>query len=309
MQHAANLNLSLHFPFQWSQKHTEAFQALKTALSTAPVLRHPDYDRPFIVVTDASDVAIGATLMQNYEDGRHPVAFEGRKLRPAELNYPAHEKEQLAVVYAVEKWRCYLEGKTFTVLTDNRAVVYLKHKLVLGNRRLARWQLALSGYDFEFKHMPGPKNQSDPISRRPDLCPLMVFRTDEDWTEAYNQDPLYQDENRPVTFHRQGHHWFQGDRICVPDNINLRQRMLHESHATPLSGHLGRDKTYDRCSRRFYWPQMHDDVRNYVAACKVCQQLQPATVRITGAIGDSASPVGRDFSGFYDRITKDFIRQ
>ncbi len=80
------------------------------------------------MVTDASDYAIGAMLFQEHEGVRHPVAFQSRKLRPAEINYPTHEKEQLAVVYVLVKWRCYLEGHPFAVETDSRATVYLKDK-------------------------------------------------------------------------------------------------------------------------------------------------------------------------------------
>ncbi len=87
-----------------------------------------DYAKHFIVVTDASDFAIGATLFQEHVGKRHPVAFESRKLKPTELNYPVHEKEQLAVVYALGKWRCYLEDSPFSVETDSRAAVYLKDK-------------------------------------------------------------------------------------------------------------------------------------------------------------------------------------
>ena len=87
--------------YSWTPEHEEAFQQLKTAITTAPVLRSPDYVKPFSVVTDASDFAIGATLFQEHEGKRHPVAFESRKLKPAELNYPVHEKEQLAGVYAL----------------------------------------------------------------------------------------------------------------------------------------------------------------------------------------------------------------
>jgi hypothetical protein len=102
----------------WNQVQEEAFRNLKMALTSAPVLQIPDFSCPFEVVADASGVALGAILMQA---GR-PVAFESRVLSPAERNYPVGEQELLAVVHALQTWRCYLEGVKFTVVTDHFGV-------------------------------------------------------------------------------------------------------------------------------------------------------------------------------------------
>ena len=118
--------LSKKTSFLWTAECQEAFQQCKNAITSAPVLRAPDFSKPFVVVTDALDFAVGATLFQQHEGIRHPVAFESRKLKDAERNYPPHEKEMLAEVYALVKWRCYLEGHPFTVKTDNRATVFLR---------------------------------------------------------------------------------------------------------------------------------------------------------------------------------------
>ena len=88
----------------------------------APVLRLPHFDRPFTVVTDASDYGIGGVLLQE----SHPLALETRKLNSAELNYATTEKELLAIVHVVRTWRCYLEGYEFTVVTDHNPLVFFR---------------------------------------------------------------------------------------------------------------------------------------------------------------------------------------
>jgi hypothetical protein len=99
----------------------DAFNWLKTAITEAPVLATPNFEEPFIVVTDASGFGIGATLMQNDScmtgNPRRPLAFHSAKLSSAEQNYPVGEQELLAVVSALRKWRCYLEGPKVALLS------------------------------------------------------------------------------------------------------------------------------------------------------------------------------------------------
>jgi hypothetical protein len=96
--------------FLWREKHDKAFAALKHRFTTAPVLKLPDPTKPYIVKTDASMSGIGALLEHEEEDGWHPVAFTSRKLQPAEKNYPVHDLELMAIVYAFQEWRVYLYG-------------------------------------------------------------------------------------------------------------------------------------------------------------------------------------------------------
>lgn len=122
----------------------------------------PDFDLPFEVHTDASDYAVGGVLVQ--ED--HPVAFESRKLNPAEQRYSAHEKEMVAVLHCLQIWRVYLLGMKFVVKTDNVANTYFKTQQKLSPKQ-ARWQKILAEYDFVWIHKPGKQNQvADALSRK-----------------------------------------------------------------------------------------------------------------------------------------------
>jgi hypothetical protein len=98
----------------WTSECQEAFEKVKHALTNAPVLAPPDLGKPFELVLDASGVGLGAILLQ---DGR-PVAFESRKLSPAEQNYTVTEQEMLGVIHALKTWRCYLEGSDLIVVTE-----------------------------------------------------------------------------------------------------------------------------------------------------------------------------------------------
>lgn len=157
-------------PFAWSAACAEAFQGLKYALTHAPVLVLPDFstDAPtFEVWCDASGFAVGAVLMQ----GGRPVAFEARTMTPAERNYTVGEHELLAVVYALTKWRCYLEGVTFRVMTDHAPNTFMPTKAQL-SRRQARWSEFLQRFHLSWHYKPGSLNVADPVSRTPNLMSL-----------------------------------------------------------------------------------------------------------------------------------------
>jgi hypothetical protein len=140
-----------------------AFNKLKEVLTTAPTLALPDFTKPFKVITDASDFAMGAILLQ---EGR-PLAFESQKLTPAEQNYHTTDKELLAVKKALELWRCYLEGSEFVVVTDHNPLVHLQTQPHL-SRRQARWLEFFQSFNFTWEYKPGVGNPADPLSRLAD---------------------------------------------------------------------------------------------------------------------------------------------
>jgi len=150
----------------------QAFQRLKTAFTSAPVLAHFQPDRPSTIETDASDFAIAAVISQPDNNGvLHPIAFHSRKLTPPELNYEIYDKEMLAIVTAFKEWRAYLEGAAhpITVYTDHRNLEYFTETKVL-NRRQARWSELLANYNFTIVYRPGKTmGKPDAMSRRHDL--------------------------------------------------------------------------------------------------------------------------------------------
>jgi transposase InsO family protein len=156
--------------WSWGEEQNEAFEKLKTSFMEAPILRIFDPSLTCRVATDASDKAIGGILEQLFPDTKcwHAIAFESRKLIPAELNYPVHEKELLAIVHCLKVWRHYLEGQGhFKVYSDHLSLRYFHTQKDL-SRRQARWSELLSNYDFEITYKPGSQNNGpDALSRQP----------------------------------------------------------------------------------------------------------------------------------------------
>ena len=128
----------------WSQECQTAFELLRAQLCQPPILRYPDFSKPFRLNCDASNVALGAVLLQEDEttNGYRPVAYASRSLNACERKYAAVEKEALASVWAVQYFRPYLLGKCFTLAVDHRPLLWLMKKQH-ENARLARWGLAL----------------------------------------------------------------------------------------------------------------------------------------------------------------------
>ncbi|TPX54573.1 hypothetical protein PhCBS80983_g05887, partial [Powellomyces hirtus] len=157
---------------QWTPATESAFQRLKSAFTTAPILVHADPQKPFIVETDASDFALGAVLSQpDHENNLHPVAFHSRKFTKEEINYKIHDKELLAIVDSFEEWRHYLVGAEHqvTVYSDHKNLQYFMSTRKL-NRRQARWSLFFADFDFVITYKPGSlQGHADALSRRTEL--------------------------------------------------------------------------------------------------------------------------------------------
>ncbi|KAG3234038.1 hypothetical protein PI124_g20909 [Phytophthora idaei] len=158
--------------WKWTAECQQAFDAAKQGLTEAPILAVADQDRPFHVVCDASDFAIGCALMQHDHEGRdRAVYYQSRQLKPVERNYPVHDKELLAMKCALAKFRVYLLGSgQFVVYTDHaslRTAVKSPHI----SQRMARWLSFFAECDFRVEYKPGRLNVvADALSRRPDYA-------------------------------------------------------------------------------------------------------------------------------------------
>lgn len=150
----------------WLEECQAAFTKLKQALVEAPVLQNPNFNRPFVLQTDASDRGIGAVLSQDGADGQeHPIAYLSRKLLTREVSYSAVEKECLAIVWGVQKLHTYLYGRSFTIQTDHQPLRWL-NQIRDKNQRLLRWSLTLQQYRFVMEHRSGAANgNADGLSR------------------------------------------------------------------------------------------------------------------------------------------------
>ena len=157
-------------PFVWSEACQIAFDKLRNALITAPILTLPDFNLPFVLTTDASENGLGWILSNKYPDGSERVcSFGGRALRGSEKRWGVSDLEGLAMVEAVRSNHVYLAHKPFEIITDHRALVFIKTmKLPSASARLTRMALYLQGYNFTINYKPGPLNTAaDALSRVP----------------------------------------------------------------------------------------------------------------------------------------------
>lgn len=165
-----------------------------------PILRHPDFHHPFILQTDASDIALGAVLSQRIDGAEHPTYYISRVIHPEERKWTIREKEVLAIIWSCEIFRPYLIGQQFIIETDHHSMQWLMKAKT--PPRLVRRALRLSEYNFEIRHKSGKTNQNaDTLSRMPSTdCLLYVKQTNNpifhllqpidlpDWSK--NVDPI-----------------------------------------------------------------------------------------------------------------------
>ena len=291
--------------FSWNSERQRSFELLKEALLNPPVLQLANTSQPFQVHTDASDLAIGAVLLQEDEQGQHPVAYASRKLTAAERNYTITERETLAVVYALSTWKLYLY-KHFDVFTDNQAVVYLRSKPHL-RKREARWAEFLAEFHFTIHHVAGKMNPADPLTRRSESelwaeLGCLEFSLDLHPEEAQLIENGYADDqetqhiiNRLLTAgdddsFRDKYYWDAARnrlylvdstpaRLCIPRGP-VRLKLLQENHDCITARHPGRDRTFWNLSKHFYWPGLGKSVKEFVRTCDTCQRHKSARTRV-----------------------------
>ena len=154
--------------FKWDDDCQKAFDKVKSILCTIPVLKAPDFDRPFGLAIDASDHGAGAVLLQTGDDDvEHPVAYFSKKFNIHQNNYSTLEKETLALVLALQHFEVYVSStcQPLVVYTDHNPLVFL-NKMKNKNRRLLNWSLLLQEYDLDVKHIKGVNNVcADALSR------------------------------------------------------------------------------------------------------------------------------------------------
>ena len=304
----------------WGPAQDQAFTALKAALSDTPVLIPYTPGAPTTVTTDASDFALGAVLAQDRGNGFQPVAYESRKLSPAERNYATHEKETLAIKHAVKVWRHYLQGIKFTVYTDHQSLRYLVSQPHLSQRQ-TRWLQLFQQFDFDIVYHPGKSNAAaDALSRHPRLAAARaasVITTDlaKRVMAAQRQDPFYNlvlsrlanglQETPGVVMSGAGVLYESTGprlRLYVPNDPRLHTDLMHEYHDAKSSGHFGVHKTLETLARDYFWPDMHKTVEGYVRSCEACQRAKPSTQAPKGLLQPLPIPQDR-----WDSVSLDFL--
>ncbi|KAK9175296.1 hypothetical protein WN944_027302 [Citrus x changshan-huyou] len=265
-------------------------------MCTTPVLTMPNFQKTFVLECDASGEGIGAVLSQ---EGR-PISYLSKALSPKNLGLSAYEKEMLAVVFAVQKWRPYLLGKHFKVITDHFSLKYMLEQRI-STPMQQKWLTKLIGYDFEIIFRSGRENKAaDALSRLQESTenamvmaislPIGVWV--EQLKQEWQHDPEIQKLIQEIVTNSARHSKFTWEkhllkykgRLWVGKHSALKQLIMSEAHGGTEGGHSGVRKTLDRVKRSFYWKRMRREICSFVEACDNCQRNKHENVLSPGLL-------------------------
>ncbi|KAH9763969.1 hypothetical protein KPL70_001356 [Citrus sinensis] len=301
--------LAKDVPFIFNDSCLMAFEKLKQLLTSSPIIQALNWSLPFELMCDASDYAVGAVLGQRVDRIPHVIYYASMTLNDAQLNYSTTEKEMLAIVFALEKFRSYLIGCKIIVFTDHAALKYLLTKKD-AKARLIRWVLLLQEFDLEFKDKKGTENVvADHLSRLhfdtiTESLPLNESFPDE---QLMNVEvlPWYADIVNYLVTGKLPEHWTKQDkakffaeiknffwddpylfkycadqivRRCVPESEI--QNILSFCHEQACGGHFSAKKTATKVLQcGFYWPTIFRDAYTFCSSCDRCQRMGSITRR------------------------------
>ena len=290
---------SKNVKWEWTSIHQEAFDNMKKLIAQETLLTYPDFNKPFEIHTDASDIQLGACISQ---DGK-PIAFYSRKLNPAQTRYTVTERELLSIVETFKEFRNILLGQQLIVHTDHQNLTYKK----FNSDRVMRWRLYIEEYSPNLQYIPGSKNAvADSLSRLEQLDTpfdnskeafyaaidcfaktkqqtkeedfgfhLLLYahldnaqRTDADLKKILRKNnSKYSIKN----FHGGGKTCSlvcYNDKIVVPKKLH---RHVIDWYHTVLC-HPGINRTEESISQHLFWPKMREQITNYVQVCPTCQK-------------------------------------
>lgn len=268
--------------FVWTKEANDAFLELKSALVSSPVLCSPNYDEKFSIQTDASELGIGAVLTQGEGENEKVISYMSMKLSAQQKKYSATERECLAVLEAIKKFRNYVEGVRFIVITDHASLIWLKN-LKDPTSRLSRWALQLQAYDFELIHRKGKLNVvADALSR---FIEVVDSNHDGKTVDEKYENLIKKIVESPVKFpsfriiqNRIYKHCYTKDELGNFEYnwkdyppFHERKHILQKYHDSPIGAHLGVQKTLKKIQERYFWPRMREFVIRYVKSCELCQ--------------------------------------
>ncbi|CAC5390312.1 Retrovirus-related Pol polyprotein from transposon 297,Retrovirus-related Pol polyprotein from transposon 17.6 [Mytilus coruscus] len=314
----------------------------KQALTQYPILHYPDFNLPFLLMTDACDTGLGIVLAQQGPEGERAIAYASRTLKPNERNYAVIEKEALAVVWGVKYFRHYLYGRKVTIITDHNPLKWLMNiKDQAG--RLARWSLTLQEYDLQIEHRASRKHQNaDALSRIPPIAPLKDNKI-EDIIPKLSIDRLCEMQRKDsnlfaiINYLEKGELPDQSSKaretVILSDNYELdnsgilyhlftpgsRKRrqclrrqlaiprclideILYACHDDATAGHLSLNKMYTKIQDRFYWKGMYSDVEFWCKSCVDCATKKTPKHRPKAPLNPLPA-----VSGPFDRVAVDVL--
>lgn len=297
----------------WTEIHANAFNKLKELLTTAPILKQVDESQPFILRTDASNYAVGAVLLQKEGSDERPIEYASRLLTNAERNYNTTEREALAVVWALQKFRGYIDGAEVEVSTDHQALKWLM-SLRIPTGRLARWILLIQSFNITITYTPGKSNVVADMLSRPHctdqaecgICSIEIDLPSKGSKFIRNsqlEDPeickiinCFENHTTEVSNWLDRGYLLEGGilyrlnpdsdsdepQLVVPAQSRLE--ILQSHHNDASAGHIGIEATIKKISNKYYWVGMRKFITDYVNSCPECQKYKISNRKPTGLL-------------------------
>ncbi|UYV81862.1 K02A2.6-like [Cordylochernes scorpioides] len=297
--------------FLWESVHQEAFDQVIARLTSSPILVHPDPNKPYLLYTDASGIAVGACLCQEEDGASKPIAYFSKKLHGPELRYSTIEKETFAIVLSLQHFKHLLIGSKIDIHTDHKPIMYNKGA-DYKNLRLSRWAEFIQDFNVTYHHVAGRDNVvADFLSRFPHeeekpggpdgivaamTCPDSVFMPlSTDLCSELKNEPHWMpiieklNANNPMTelkkkfyqLDREGNLRVLGKKgtwlLVIP--LRKRSEVIRYHHDLPSSGHFGVRKTLVRLRESYFWHNMTQDVKKYIQHCNSCQYANPGVIK------------------------------
>ncbi|THH08105.1 hypothetical protein EW145_g2929 [Phellinidium pouzarii] len=301
--------------WEWTPEREQAFQRLKSKFLEQPILTMPNFTKPFILETDASQKATGAVLHQYDANGNlKPCGYVSQALDSTQQRYEIYDRELLAIICGIKAWQHYLLGSPHkvTVWCDHKNLTYFCHSQHL-NMRQARWHTMLQEYDLHITHKPGKTMIiSDSMSRHPDyfdgeeekitetVLPQELFikaltmnlhtqivNATKDDLLAQNIIKALMDKSIPPIRsvlsdwkQDQGLLLFK-EQTYLPEDASLRREIVRRHHDPPVMGHPGIYKTIVLVRKHYWWPGLSAFVKQFIDGCTLCQQMKVNTHPLT----------------------------
>ncbi|KAL0545305.1 hypothetical protein IC582_015183 [Cucumis melo] len=298
--------------FKWNEDAEESFRKLKSAMMSLPTLALPNFTLPFEIETDASGFGVGAVLIQS----KRPIAFYSHTLSMRDRARPVYERELMAVVLSIQRWRPYLLRAKFVVKTDQKSLKFLLEQRVI-QPQYQKWLSKLLGYSFEVVYKPGLENKAaDALSRRPPDIHLNSISVPywmdlETIKEEVEKDEKLkkivaslrkEDENQTSKFTLKNSLLHYKNRLVISKASSLIPAILNTFHDSVVGGHSGFLRTCKRLASELYWEGMKSDVKKHCESCITCQRNKSLALSPTGLLMPLEIP-----NQIWSDISTDFI--
>lgn len=265
--------LKKNLPFQWTSVTQQAFETLKQAMITTPVLSLPNFSKPFVIETDTCDTGIGDVFSQE----GHPIAYYSKALGTANQKLSIYEKEFMAIMMAVDRWRPYLLRGPFVIKTDHKFLCHLDTH-VLDSEMQKKAMTKLIGLQYHFQYKKGVDNKSaDALSRVGQFFACSsVSLVQPPWIKeivnSYAVDMQAQkllQELAVISPNDQGYELVGGlikhkGRVWIGENSALQTKIIAAFHCSAIGGHSGVQATFQRIHKLFVWSNLRNSVQEFV---------------------------------------------